>query len=184
MRVEVKFGRALQKLKGWSPERIEALKRQLANDELALMRSSMPDIPASNDQERKAVADSIQETAAHNLEQLRESMGDPDFTVFETAQKIEPYRDYMASVVNAMRANSIEVNGDMEESMLSAYASAVEQAAKQAGSVDFSNLDESQQAQLKSLQNQAFQSILVKQLSAILSEDQVRAFMIASAEHR
>jgi hypothetical protein len=182
VRVESQDGRALQKLVGWSPERLEALKRQLANADLSVMHAAMPDIAPVTDAERKAVSDNIRAVTETYQEQLRQTMGDADYSVFNAAQQMEPYRQSVDEAANAMRANNVQVNSDMEESMLAAYSGAAQEAAVQNSATNSAQLDDAQRAALKEQQDQAFHLILMKRMSAVLNETQLQVFMAATVE--
>lgn len=177
--VEARYGRFFQKLAGWSPERLEALKRQLANNELELLRAAML---GASDTDPKAAGDALRSAEARNRQQLQESLGEADYATFDASAKMEPYRESVGSIVNAMRAKNAQISGDAEESILGAYATAMQEAVRQGGPVDPRQLSEGPFADLKRRQADAFRIILMKKLSGVLDERQLRVFMEAEIE--
>jgi hypothetical protein len=179
LRVEARYGRFFQTLVGWSPERLEALKRQLANNDLALMRASMLE---TYDSQGKATGDAVHQAEIGNEQQLKESLGDADYAAFDDLRKMDTYRESVSAIANSMRSKNVQVSNDMEESILRAYASAIQEAAQQASPVDIRQLNHDQLTALKEQQTNAFRILLFNRLSGVLNEKQISAFMEAEME--
>lgn len=178
LRVEARYGRFFQKLAGWSPDRLEALKRQLANNDLALMRAAM----LADDSDGKFAGDAVRNAEAGNQQQLRELLGETGYAWFDASQKAEPYRESVGSIVDAMRAKSSPLSEDKQESVLGAYAAAMQEAAAQAAPVDPRQLTQDQLAALKRQQTEAFRARLMDKLSGVLDEAQLQVFMETEIE--
>jgi hypothetical protein len=179
LRVEARYGRFFQTLVGWSPERLEALKRQLANNDLALMRAGMLE---TYDSDGKATGDAVHQTEIGNEQQLKESLGDADYAAFDGLRKMDTYRESVSAIANSMRSKNVQVSNDMEESILRAYASAIQEAAQQASPIDIRQLNHDQLAALKGQQTNAFRILLLNRLSGVLNEKQISVFMEAEIE--
>jgi hypothetical protein len=179
LRVEARYGRFFQKLVGWPPDRLEALKRQLANNDLALMRVAMM---GADDPDGRSVGNAIRDAEVNNQQQLRKILGDADYASFDASQKIEPYRASISSIINAMRAKGAQVNEDTGETILSAYATAMQEAVHQADPVDPKQLSQDQFAALRKKQADSFRVILMNKLSGVLDEAQLRVFMETEIE--
>jgi hypothetical protein len=180
--VESRFGRALLKLKGWSPDRIEALKRKLAEQDVAVMNASLPNQTPVTDAQRAATALGIQAMFTANQDELRQTMGDEDYTAFRSAVAMENYRPSVSSALNALRSNGLEISGSTEESVLAAYSQAVQEAASQNSSASIAGLSEDQISALKTEQDRTFNLALMRNVEAVLGDDQTQAFMAAIME--
>ncbi len=179
LQVEARFGRFFQKLAGWPPERLEALKRQLADNDLALMRAAMT---GAENPDPTAVGEALRAAEARNQQQLKEILGEAGYAEFDASQKTEPYRESVGSIVNTMRSQNAHVSDEAEESILGAYAAAIQEAACQAAPVDPRQLSEDQLSALRRQQKDAFRLILMNKLSGVLEGEQLRAFMEAEIE--
>ena len=181
-RVEAEHGRFFQKLVGWSPERIEALKRQLAYNSLTIMQAATQ----SDGTDGNTVGEAIQSADEKNKQQLRETLGEKHYTAFEESKRIETYRQSIGIIVNAMRSNSIQISADKEESILTAYAEAIKTAAQNLspGDNDISKLGPDELAALKKKQMAAFNHVLFEKMSAVFDENQMNTFMQAALEHQ
>jgi hypothetical protein len=76
-----------------------------------------------------------------------------------------------------MRANGVDVSGNLEAPILTTYAIALNEAAAQASKVDPSSLSSTELEDLKLRQRHAFQLILLRRMSAVLDDTQLNAFM-------
>jgi hypothetical protein len=180
--VEAKYGRFFQKLKGWPPEKLEALKRQLAANEVAMLETIITNGNPVGDAATKALQQTIQDIAAKNQQLLRENVGDADFAKLDAVEKMEPYRESVGSITNAMRSKGVDVTGELDNSILAAYATAVQDAAREATPINMSSLSEEERAALKKQQAEAFRIRLLKQMSGVLDEKQLQIFMETEIE--
>jgi hypothetical protein len=184
LRVEVRYGRFFQRLKDWSPERIESLKRQFANGELALMSAALPTDSRASEAERKLASDAVLQTIHENEAELQSTLGEDDYAKLELFENNEASRQSVASIANAMRSKGMEIGGDLEESMLSAYSNAIREAAGNASSANPNLLTAEQGAELKREQTKAFGVQLLKNISGVLNDQQVTVFMETELEQR
>jgi hypothetical protein len=179
IRVEARYGRFIQKLVGWSPERVEKLKCLLANNELALMRAAMT---GGNEAGGISPGDAIHEAESNNQQQLKRLLGDADYATFDASQKEEPYRDSVASIINAMRPMDAPVNEDTQEAILGAYAQAMQEAIRQTDPVDPQQLSKDQLAGIRKQQTDTFRVLLMNKLTGVMDETRLKAFIEAEIE--
>ena len=182
LHVEAKYGRFFSAHPDWSTEKVESLKRLLANGELAIERAALPQAYPGTESDRAVAAEALRVAIENSQQQLGATLGDADYAKFDAAEKMEPYRESVGAITNAMRSKNISINGEMEESILSAYSAAIQEAAHRAEPVDFKSLSETQRAALKKQQLDAFHTLLVQKMSGVLDEKQLNAFLETELE--
>lgn len=182
IQVEARYGRFFGSLVGWSPERIEALKRQMASGDVALEQAALPQTLPITDEEQNAISAAMDATTAENARQLKDSLGDADYARFDASDKAQPYRDSVDSIANAMRSKNIQVSADLEESILGAYSNAVLEAAAKAEPVDMQSLSEAERSALRQKQQSAFRTVLLGKMSTVLDEQQLSVFLESELE--
>jgi hypothetical protein len=180
LRVEGRYGKFFSTLQGWPPEKLERLKRQLAMQELALVRAAGPGASVSPDEASEALQRTVQEQQT----KLREILGDADLAKFDQFANAESFRPAVAGIANAMRSKGMKISGEMEDSLVVAYSDAKREAIKQVGPVSAVNLTDQQRDELREQQRQAFQIGLMKRLSAILDPQQLNTFMESQLEQQ
>lgn len=134
--------------------------------------------------ETKALGDAVQATLVENQKTLKESLGETDYAKFDAFEKTEPYRQSIGSIANAMRSKGVEITGDLQESLLSAYGRAIQESTDAANNTAVSSLTEAQRLELKKQQMQAFRVRLLKQMSGVLDEHQLQIFMETELEQQ
>lgn len=180
--VELKYGRAILKLKGWTPNRLEELKRKLAAQEVAMMNVSIPDKVPVTDTERSAFASSLRSAYASSQDELRQYMGDSDYANFSAATAIETYRPDVSAAVNAMRSNGLAIDNDTEEAVLFAYSQGIQEAASQNAKIIVADLSDDEKVEIKAQQERTLNLALMKKVGAVLDEHQTQEFMYAILE--
>lgn len=182
LRVERKYGRLFQRLGPLPPEKLEALKRQLAEGELTMAEAALPDKLPVDETEGAARRQAMQQAAAENDRQLQALLDDAGYANYEAFEKSQAYREAVSPLANAMRSGGVAVDEALEERMLDAYATAFRNASARAASADPTGLDEAGRAALKKSQMEALHLELMRQLSGVLNETQLNAFMQAQLE--
>jgi len=176
---EGRYGKFFQSLVGWSPERLEALKRQMANNDLVLMKAAMLE---DYDSEGRSRGDGIRAAQTESQSDLKNCLGEAAFDSFNQFQTMENCRGTVSSIANAIRSRNVDFSSDMEESALSVYASAMQESGNRASQVDTRQLNQQQLAALKDQQIGAFRTLLTSKLNGVLTEQQLNAFMEAEIE--
>jgi hypothetical protein len=182
LRVERKYGRLFQRLGPLPPEKLEALKRQLAEGELTMAEAALPDKLPVDETEGVARRQAMQQAAAENDRQLQALLDDAGYANYEAFEKSQAYREAVSPLANAMRSSGVAVDEALEERMLDAYATAFRNASARAASADPTGLDEAGRAALKKSQMEALHLELMRQFSGVLNETQLNAFMQAQLE--
>jgi hypothetical protein len=184
LRVESRYGKFFSSLQGWPPEKLERLKRQLALQEVALLRASLPDKNLTPEAAAEASSEALQRAIEDQQKSLRDIMGDADLARFDQFTNAEKYRSAVGDITNAMRSKGLKVNSEVEDSIVVAYAQAMRGAALEIGGQNISQLNPQQRAELKQRQQQAFQIQLMKQLSGVLDPQQLNTFMESQLEQQ
>jgi len=182
LRVERKYGRLFQRLGPLPPEKLEALKRQLAEGELTMAEAALPDKLPVDETEGAVRRQAMQQAAAENDRRLQALLDDADYANYEAFERSQAYREAVSPLANAMRSSGVAVDEALEERMLDAYATAFRNASARAASADPTGLDEAGRAALKKSQMEALHLELMRQLSGVLNETQLDAFMQAQLE--
>lgn len=180
--LEARYGRLFEKFTDWPPQKIEMLKRRLAENELSQMEIAQPRSYPVTDSDAKALNDALWAKVAENKQQLREFLGERDYLLLEEAEKAEPYRETVGSIVSTMRSRNVHLDGALEEPILTAYSSAIQEAANQASTADYAAMNTTQRAALKEKQTQQFLAILSAKMQPFLNEDQLKVFLEAEIE--
>ncbi len=183
LRVEARYGRLFSRLKDWSPEQREALKRLLADNELRLILSLQSDAPLTPAGIQTRF-DALSQTRTENDLRLREMMGEQDYAKLDSFERERASLESVSTIANAMRSNGVDVSGDLEDSLLKSYAAAMQDATREASKVDIRALKPEQLADLTQQQHRAFQLILLKRMSGVLEGKQLDAFMAAVIEQQ
>lgn len=162
VRVEARYGRFFGRL-GWPADRIEALKRRLAADDLTLMKAALT-APAGGmtAEAARARQDEIERLMARQREALASDLGGPDFARLESCEREEACRGVVGDMANAMRAQGVAVSGDVEERLVTEYAAAQQAAAGG--------------------DPHRLQQELIRRLSGVLSREQLDAFLASQLE--
>jgi hypothetical protein len=177
LRVEGKYGQLFSRLKNWPPERREALKHRLAENELGLIRIMQASDAPLTPEGVQIRTDALMKAVNENTRLLREMMGEADYEKLDSFERERSSKEPISTITNAMRANGVDVSGNLEASILTTYAIALNEAAAQASKVDPSSLSSTELEDLKLRQRHAFQLILLRRMSAVLDDTQLNAFM-------
>ena len=184
IRIESQYGRFFLGIKA-TPEKKEAIKEQMAQNQMLLMELAEPKAGPVTDAERKAVGDAVLETLKSNKASLKASLGEEDYSALQRFNSTEAYRSSVDSITNAMRSKGIDVGGDLEETVLNEYTAATNDRSGEPSMPDpvgSSTLSQEQQPGLKSQQMQSFRIRLQKRMSAVLNDQQLSAFMESEME--
>lgn len=189
IRVERKYGKFLQYLQGrLTPAQVEDLKRQLAANDLAMQMALLPESSSPSEAEMQAMGATAQRTAAENKERLRASLGDEGFDKFEAFEQSLAYQESVASTVNAMRSNGLPVDDRLEDAILNGYTTAIRGAAAAASvtgsAADLSRMTAVQKLELKKKQISDFNLRIASEMSKVLDQKQLQAFMEAQFEQQ
>ncbi|MFA5262878.1 MAG: hypothetical protein WC378_03565 [Opitutaceae bacterium] len=177
LRVEAKYGRFLLKLIDWPPEKLEALKRDLALNEVAILEAILTIGKPASEAGLNALQQTVRDLAAKNQELLKESLGEVDYSKLDAAEKMEPYRKAIDPIANAMRSKGVDVTEELGNSILAAYVAATQDAAREATPVDPKTLSPEEFAALKKQQTEAFRVRLLNKMSGVLDAKQLQIFM-------
>jgi len=178
LQAEVRYSRFFQRLKHWPPERLEALKRQFAEQDLALQQAAMQGAESGG-----APAD-LSRLHSDQEEQLKATLSVDEFRDFQETEAMETSQQAVSSVFNTMRSRGVTLDPAQEEAVLRTYANTLRDAATRAATTPIAGLDSSQLAELKRQQIQALNAALLKQMSAVLDEAQLKSFMEAQLEQQ
>ncbi len=178
LRIEARYGRFLLRSK-WTPERKEQFKALLANNDVAVFQAALEE---SYDSDGKAIGSLIADTRTECEARLKAAMDSEEMQAFKQCQVEDNYQSPVADLTNAMRAQGIEISNDLEQTLLSAYASAAIEASMQNGAANVVGLGDQELAVLKAAQAATFHTILLTHISPILNEEQANAFIAAEVE--
>ncbi len=184
LRIEAKYGRLFSRLNDWSPERRAALKRLMAENELDLMQSMQSSDAPFTPAGMQTRMDALAKASNENTRRVREMMGETDYAKLDSFEQERSSSESISSITNAMRSNGTDVSGALEESILTSYATALQEAAQQGSATDTRSLTSEQLADLKRQQLHAFHLILLKRMSGVLDEKQLNAFMASLIEQQ
>lgn len=184
LKVEGKYGRLFSQLRDWSPERLEELKTRLAANMIAIERSASPYLASPGSGAEFDMGESIMRTMEENSVALREFMGNAEYAKLDAFEHTEPYRDMVSGITNSMRSNGVEINGDLEQSILEAYGASIRSAAEEASTTELRGLNSVQVAQLHDEQMHSFHTTLLRQMGSILNEHQIDVFMQSQLEQQ
>jgi hypothetical protein len=178
LHIEATFGKFFQALR-WPPERIESLKRQMADNQLAVIHAALFE---DYDSTGKEVGSSIRDAQIDGAQQMQAVLGPDNYEAYSHFQTMETCKDPVSAIANAMRSQGLEISDELESSLLGTYASATQEAAKQASSDDIIGLDDKQIAALRDQQTNAFRVLLMAKASKLLDQHQLDAFMSVEIE--
>jgi hypothetical protein len=182
--VERKYGRFFQHLGDWPPERREALKHQLALNQLAIMQAIVPKRLPMTEEQLTAQGEALRKVQVDNEQHLRGILGEADYHQFEGFEKTRAYVTTVDDIANAMRAKGVRVSDEMEQSILSGYAAAMAATAAKAKDVNPRQLTEAQRAELRERQHRELQLQLLKQLSGVLEERDLNSLLESYIEQQ
>ena len=178
LQAEVRYSRFFQRLKHWPPERLEALKRQFAEQDLALQQAVMQGAESGG-----APAD-LSRLHSDQEEQLKAALTADEFRDYQETEAMETSQQAVSSVLDTMRSRGVTLDSAQAEAVLRTYANTLRDAATRASATPIAGLDASQLAELKRQQIQALNAALLKQMSAVLDEAQLKSFMEAQLEQQ
>lgn len=181
--IERTYGKFFERTESWSPERREALKRQLALNQLALMDAISLQHSPINEEQSTAQAQSLQQALAENEQNLRAFLGS-EYDEFDGFEKSRTYATTVADITNAMRAKGAQVSDQTEQKILNGYAAAMAAAANEAKAVDPQRLTESQRTELRQRQHRAVQLQLIQHLTGVMEAQQLDSFLEAYLEQQ
>ena len=185
LQAESRYGRFFLRL-NWPADRLEALKRQFATNDVALLQAALSGAAGPRtDAEATAKREELDRLMAENQKALRNALGDSDYEKFDLVQRAEQYRESVGQIANTMRSRGIEVNSDLEEAILNGYAEAVRSVAAQpAPGTSAAALTDAQKADVRRQQAQAMQMELMRKLSGVLNEKQIDGFLQSYLEQQ
>ena len=174
---ETRYARFFQRLKDWPPEKLEALKRQFANQDLALMQAMMT-------AEGSDPAAAIERARADGETQLKAALTEAEYRSFQETEYMESNQQALSSVLNAMRSRGQTIDPAQEEAALRVYANTLHDVATQAAATPVAGLSTDQLAELKRQQLQVLDQALFRAMSTVLNEAQLKSFMEAQIEQQ
>jgi hypothetical protein len=151
---------------------------------VAIERAASPYLAPDTDGVAFDMGESIMKTMQENSAALRDFMGDSDYAKLDAFEHNEPYREMVSGITNSMRANGVGINGDLEESILDAYGTAIRSAAEEASKAVLTGLNDVQIGQLHDEQMHSFHIALLRRMGAILNERQLNVFMQSQLEQQ
>jgi hypothetical protein len=183
LETERRYGRFfIEHAHDWPPEKAEALKRQLALHQMAVMRALMPKRFPVTSADREAHEQEVLRLRTENEQELRRLLGENDYADLDAFEKASVHRETVSGLTNAMRARGVAVSAESEQVILSAYAMAIEQAAAAVQGVDPSRLTDAERAAFRSAQRDAVQRQLLRELSGSLEAQQLNALLESHLE--
>jgi hypothetical protein len=182
LQVEARYGRFFQHLQGWSPERVEALKRQLADQSVAMLRVATTTFPA--DGATASLGEAINQVRANNEVQLKATLTDEEYRDYEETERMETNRETVSNIMNTLRARGVVLDPVQEEAVLRTYANTLHEFATGASASPLPQVPRDQAADAHSQQIEAFNGGLMRQMSTVLTETQLKSFMEAYLEQQ
>ena len=176
LEAETRYARFFQRLKDWPPEKLEALKRQFANQSLAVMQALMT--------ADRGDSGAIERARADGDAALKASLTDAEYRSFQETEYMASNQQALSSLLDTMRTRGQAIDPAQEEAALRVYANTLHAAAVQAAATSIAGLTPAQLADLKRQQLQALDAALLQAMSGVLTEAQLKSFMEAQIEQQ
>lgn len=179
LQAEVRHARFFQRLKNWPPERLEALKRQFADQSLALMQAATTAPTNGGD-----VGAELDRVRAAGDAELKATLTDDEYRSFQETEAMETSQQSLSPLLDTMRSRGITLDSNQEEAALRVYANVLHDAATRASGTPISGLTPDQLAELKRQQLQALNEDLLRRMSSVFNEAELKSFIEAQLERQ
>jgi hypothetical protein len=183
LQIEITKSHLFQRLRNLPPEKLEQLKTLLAETQLKATIAAVPTHADLSPDEANQMALSLKSIHANSDDQVRDLLGADDYGIYEGYQYSEPYRGTIEQVTNIMRARGGVVSADSQESILDAYASAMNSAARDSGNdgsfANWGSMTSDQQSAVRAQQFERFDNYLSTAMAKVLVPADYKLFMEA-----
>jgi len=183
LQIEITKSHLFQRLRNLPAERLEQLKTLLAETQLNAALAALPTHADLSPGEMNQIAQTLKGIQTESDSQVRDLLGAEDFAIYEGYQYSEPFRGTIEQVTNIMRARGAVVSADSQESILDAYASAMNAAAQDSGNdgtfVNWGSMTPDQQSAVRVQQLERFDAYLATKMAKVLEPEDYKIFMEA-----